>query len=85
MSMLTPAFGAEKGLTALQSGTLLSVIAAGDGIGRLLSGFLFDSSCMSGRRWLPYGMALGCNAVLVVNWTLITWLVIIGVIEHISL
>ncbi|KAI0242901.1 Monocarboxylate transporter 12 [Lamellibrachia satsuma] len=68
VSMLTPAVATHNGLSETQAAFVLSALASGDIVGRLLSGFVFDLPLVRRQRYRPFSAAMLITVVCILAW-----------------
>ncbi|KAI0238357.1 Monocarboxylate transporter 12 [Lamellibrachia satsuma] len=67
-SMLAPAVATHNGLSETQAAFVLSALASGDIVGRLLSGFVFDLPLVRRQRYRPFSAAMLITVLAILAW-----------------
>ena len=68
VSMLAPAVATHNGLSETQAAFVLSALASGDIVGRLLSGFVFDLPLVRRQRYRPFSAAMLITVLCILAW-----------------
>ncbi|KAI0238358.1 Monocarboxylate transporter 12 [Lamellibrachia satsuma] len=68
VSMLAPAVAKHNGLSETQAAFVLSAMASGDIVGRLLSGFVFDLKLVRRHIYRPFSAAMLITALAILAW-----------------